>query len=107
MEIGDQNVGSREQEDMEIDSTKAHSVIDNVIADVTAAHGSDSMDSSQEPRTPEGEKEKTTTTTDDDATTTSHGRSTTESAQEPGKEGEKGKTTTPIDDASKSADDEI
>ena len=36
MEIGDQNVGSQEQEDMEIDSTKADSIIDNVIADVTA-----------------------------------------------------------------------
>ena len=52
-------------------------------------------------------KEKTTTTINDDATTIAHGRSTTESAQEPGKEGEKGKTTTPIDDASKSAGDEI
>ena len=46
MEIGDQNVGSQEQEDMEIDSTKANLIIDNVIADVTAAHGSGSMDSS-------------------------------------------------------------
>ena len=92
---------------MEIDSTKIDSIIDNVVADVTTAHGSSSMDSSQEPRTPEGEKEKTTTTTDDDATTTALGRSTIESAQEPGKEGEKGKTTTPIDDTSKSADDEI
>jgi len=46
MEIGDQNVGSREQEDMEIDSTKDDSIIDNVIADVTAAYGSDNMDSS-------------------------------------------------------------
>ena len=46
MEIGDQNVGSQEQEDMEIDSTKADSIIDNVVADVTVAHGSGSMDSS-------------------------------------------------------------
>ena len=106
MEIGDQNVGSQEQEDMEIDSTKANLIIDNVIADVTAAHGSGSMDSSQEPGTQEGEK-KTTTTFNDNAMTTAHGRSTTESAQEPGKEGEKGKTTTPIDDASKSVDNEI
>ena len=92
---------------MEIDSTKADSIIHNVVADVTAAHGSSSTDLSLEPGTQEGEKEKTTTTFDDDATTTAHGRSTTESAQELGKEGEKGKTTTPIDDASKSADDEI
>ena len=92
---------------MEIDSTKADSIIDNVIADMTATHGSDSTDSSQEPRTPEGEKEKTTTTTDDDATTTALGRSTIESAQEPGKEGEKGKTTTPIEYTSKCASDEI
>ena len=46
MEIGDQNVGSQEQEDMEIDSTKADLIIDNVIADVTAAFGRGSMDSS-------------------------------------------------------------
>ena len=46
METGDQNVGSREQEDMEIDSTKVDSVIDNVIANVIAAHASDNTDSS-------------------------------------------------------------
>ena len=55
MEIGDQNVGSREQEDMEIDSTKANSIIDNAVADMTIAHGSGSMDLSHEPRLQEGE----------------------------------------------------
>ena len=92
---------------MEIDSTKADLIIDNVVADVTAAHGSGTMDSSQELGTQEGEKKKTTTTFNDNAMTTAHGRSTTESAQELGKEGEKGKTITPISDASKSASDEI
>jgi len=55
----------------------------------------------------EGDKEKTITTTNDDTMTSAHGRSTTESAHEPGKEGEKGKTTAPIDDATKSVGDEI
>jgi len=81
MEIGDQNARSQEQEDMEINSTKADSIIDNILADMTAAHGSSTTDSSQEPAT-KGEKEKTTTTINDDTTTITHGRSTTESAQE-------------------------
>jgi hypothetical protein len=46
METGDQNAGSQEQGDLEINSTKADSIIDNVVADVTATHGSDSTDSS-------------------------------------------------------------
>ena len=90
---------------MEIDSTKANSIIDNAVADMTIAHGSGSMDSSQEPSM-QGEKEKTTTTFDDDATTTAHGRSTTELAQNQGRKEKRGRLT-PIDDASKSVGDEI
>ena len=40
---------------MEIDSTKANSIIDNAVADMTIAHGSGSMDLSHEPRLQEGE----------------------------------------------------